>query len=322
MNDAIKYLEESFGKHIWINPEPLNTNLLPTYLSVLYSIREASLYNHRVCFAEYKGSDLLTPAQYEKQQALIKDYLRCPVVFLFDRIESYNRNRLQQHNIDFVVTDRQIFMPAMLIHLKDYLKPIQRPKQNLTPAAQCLLLYHLEKHSLEGFGFQKISNLLRYSYLTITRAVDVLVVSGLCELEGTKEKTLKFDKQKKKIWEKALPMLINPVKKGLYINDHLSYNYAVQTNINALAHYSNINDEGRRYLAISVDNFRRLYKEGRIRMFSEYDGEFFVEQWKYDPMLLAEDEYIDRLSLFLIFRNDPDERINHEINQLISNFPW
>jgi hypothetical protein len=272
--------------------------------------------------AEYQGKELLTPGQYKKHQEVIGTLFGCPVILGFIRIESYNRIRLQQQNVDFVVADKQIFMPSFLIQLKDYSKPIIKVKTYLQPAAQSLLFFHLQKQNLNGLGFKAMAAILPYSYLTITRAIDILTSVDLCQVEGVKEKTVRFGNDRKEIWDKALPMLINPVKKIIYINDRLPENMAVQSNINALAHYTNINDENKKYLAISADNFWRLHKSGQIRMFSEYDGEYSVEQWKYNPMILADNGYIDKLSLYLIFRNDPDERINLEINHMINDFPW
>jgi len=323
MKEVVKYLEETFGDNTRAFPmKETETNALPMFIVAIYSLWNGFLFDFKICLVEPKGDEFPTPAQFKKHQEIIEKVTECPVIFAFERIESYNRNRLIQQKVNFIIADKQIYIPSLLIQLKDYVKPVQKAIPHLQPAAQCLLLFHLQKQNLNGLGFRAMAEKLPYSYLTINRAVDNLAAAGLCQIEGTKEKTVLFGNHKKELWEKALPMFTNPVKKGIYINDRLPENMAVQTNINALAHYTHINDENKRYMAIWTEHFRRLHKTGEIRMFSEYDGEFFVEQWKYDPIILAEDGFIDKLSLYLIFKDDQDERVNQEINELIKNFPW
>ena len=323
MKEVVKYLEQTFGDNVRVyQMKEWETNALPMFIGALYELWNGFIFDFKICLVQLKGDELLSPVQFKKHQDIIEKGTGCPVIFTFERMESYNRNRLLQQKVNFIIADKQIFIPSLLIHLKEYIKPVKIAKPHLQPATQCLLLFHLQKQNLNGLGFRGMAEILPYSYITINRAVDNLFESGLCLIEGNKEKIITFINNKKELWEKSLPMLTSPVKRGLFINDHLPENMAVKTNINALAHYTNINDERKQYLAIWTDNFRKLHKRGDIRMLSEYDGEFFVEQWKYDPIILADNGFIDKLSLFLIFRDDSDERVNHEINELINNFPW
>ena len=51
-------------------------------------------------------------------------------------------------------------------------------------------------------------------------------------------------------------------------------------------------------------------------MNKEY-GDIKVEVWKYSPALLSEDEWADRLSLYLCMKDSKDERIQMECDTLI-----
>ena len=46
-----------------------------------------------------------------------------------------------------------------------------------------------------------------------------------------------------------------------------------------------------------------------------------MESWKYDPWVLAENDVVDRCSLYLSLRNSGDERIQKEIKTLIERLP-
>jgi hypothetical protein len=56
-------------------------------------------------------------------------------------------------------------------------------------------------------------------------------------------------------------------------------------------------------------------------MNKEY-GDIKVEVWKYSPALLSEDEWADRLSLYLCMKDSEDERIQMECDTLIEEMEW
>jgi hypothetical protein len=47
-----------------------------------------------------------------------------------------------------------------------------------------------------------------------------------------------------------------------------------------------------------------------------------VEAWSYDPLILAGENFVDRLSLYLSVRETPDERIEAALNELLETLPW
>lgn len=323
MVTVINYLKEIFGEQVSIVEAPEEqVNKVPYYMANFYSLWKGELVTKHVYFATYKAGELLTPDQYKKQMDMLQGILEAPVILVLRGIESYNRNRLIQKKVNFILENKQIFLPSLLVDLKDYLKPERVRKGHLVPAAQYLLLFHIQKQSLDANTYKRLTGVLPYNYLTISRAVENLTHLGLCTTEGSKEKLLRFEEQRKDLWQKALPYLTNPVKKGVYINDELPVKYQIRTNINALAHFTAINDEPLSYFAISVRDFQILHKQGEIRMFSEYDGKYFIEQWKYDPTGLADHEFVDRLSLFLIFRDNKDERIEGELETMMEEITW
>jgi len=90
-------------------------------------------------------------------------------------------------------------------------------------------------------------------------------------------------------------------------------NEACASNINALSHYTMLNDEERRYYAINKEHSKRL-ENGTNR----YAGDNTIEIWRYNPASLSDNGFVDKLSLYLIFRDDTDERIQTELEHLIS----
>jgi hypothetical protein len=324
MEEAINYLRDVFNVKLDVQPfSKRELDAIPLYIGAIYKLSITFLDEVKICLAELKGDELPTPSQLKKHQEIIVDKTGCPVVFVLDRIESYIRNRLLQQKIDFVIADKQIFLPSLLITLKEYQVPKTSGKNTIQPAAQCILLYHLQKQNLSGMGFRQIAKFLPYSYLTTTRAIDNLAEAGLCAMEGSREKTIFFDPEKSKLWQDALKWFVNPIKRKVFINEPLPDYLTVRSSLNALACYTSINDGGTKpIIAIWEKNFRELHKNGLIKMYSQYDGEFAVEQWSYDPLIMADKGVVDPLSLYLIFRDETDERISYEIDQMIKKIQW
>jgi len=46
------------------------------------------------------------------------------------------------------------------------------------------------------------------------------------------------------------------------------------------------------------------------------------ELWRYDPTLLANTDKVDSLSLVLSFQDNPDERIQMAVDDVLRKFPW
>jgi len=323
MNTVIPYLKEVFGEGVVVEPaEDGVIKKVPFILTNTYTLWQGKILNKQVYFAVNKGEELLTPDQLRKQTDLLENIVNEPVILVLKGMESYNRNRLIQKKVNFILENKQMFLPDLLVDLKDYLKPERARQEYLTPAAQYLLLFHLQKRNLNGFTYKQLQEVLPYNYLTISRAVEDLASKGLGNTEGGKERHLLLREGRKELWTKALPFLTNPVKKTVYINEELPEQFRILTNINALAHYTNIGAAPIDHFAIGAKEFQRLHKQGTILMFSEYDGQYNVEQWKYNPISFEDEGYVDRLSLYLIFRDTSNERIEAELETMLERMPW
>jgi hypothetical protein len=323
MNTIKNYLNDIFGEQVSMVATPEEQiNKIPYYIGSMYTLWNGELLNRHVYFAVYKAGNLLTSEQYKKHMDILQGILEAPVILVLKGTESYNRNRLIQKKVNFILENKQLFLPALLVDLKDYLKPVTARKEHLTPAAQYLLLFHIQKQNLNGATYKHVTEVVHYTYLTISRAVENLISFGLCKTEGGKEKFLMFEENRKELWQKALPFLTSPIKRTIFINDELPERFRILTGINALAHYTDIGGDLMDQYAISVRDFQLLHKEGKVQMFSEYDGRYNVELWKYLPITAENEEYVDKLSLYLIFQTTNNERVEIELEKMLENIPW
>jgi len=323
MENIMKYVQEVLATDINITKlKREELNHIPFYIVNIYDIWKTIIFDKKVILLEKTTSEHLTPLQYQKHKAQMEKKTGGLVVFILSDMQAYDRNRLTQKKINFIIEDKQIFIPQLLIDLKEYLPKVQVNTETLQPAAQVMILYHIQIDCIDGLNYKQIAKLLNYSYLTISRAVENLVNLELCTTIGTKEKILVIPTDKKLLWEKALPYMKPPIKKTLFINDVLPENLIFISDINALAYYTNLNNDKHKHYAINHNDFTMLEKEGMIKQTSQYDGDFKIELWRYNPHILTDTKYVDPLSLYIIYKESKDERIEMALEQIEKEIVW
>ncbi|MGV8137129.1 MAG: hypothetical protein AB2L20_18095 [Mangrovibacterium sp.] len=322
MKDTIDYIKEVFGLDLNIAGIPnVQLKALPFYIANEYNFWEGNVTDRNIVFAEKINAGHFTPDQYKKQLELLERHFNNPVVFVLPFIDAYKRNRLIQKQVNFVIANKQVFIPELLIDIKEYLLKAQK-REYLKPVAQCLILYHLQKEPLNHFTYRQLANALQYPYLTITRAVENIQALNLCTIEGTREKTICFETDNAGLWEKALAFMKSPVVKKVFTDDEIGEGLIFRSNINALAFYTELNDEKQIYLAVHQDTFRKLNKEGIIKTLSDYDGKYCIEIWKYTPAILANNQLVDPLSVYLEFKDNTDERVQLALKTILRQQKW
>ena len=320
MNDIKKYLKEALGIETEINPLKADKlKNLPVYITSEYSIHSIELYRKDFLLVFVKGN--FTTERLRKHLDTIRAAFNTNTVAVISQLEAYKRLRLIEKKIPFIIPGKQMYLPDLLIDLKEFgTKPKEQP-QAMQPATQLLLLYHMQIEPLEGINLKGIAEKLLYDAMTITRAAYYLHNMGLCTLQGTKEKLLHFENANAELWEKAEPMMNNPVKKTQHYSGWINDDNLYKSNINALAKYSDLNDDVIEYYAVKP-GYTRLIGGVNLKNTGPLEGNICIEEWKYNPYLLTKTEFIDPLSLYLCFRNKPDERIEMALEQIIKNIVW
>jgi len=198
-------------------------------------------------------------------------------------------------------------------------------KENLSPSAQFLLLYHLQKASLEGLPFKDVADALSYSKKTISLVMAELQRLSVCEVEQINErsKVLCFNKKGRELWDSILPLMTSPIQKVRYIEKkHLPVNIPLYASYDtALSHYTFMADSSLPSFAVDKKIFSE-YREDLQEFLHPEEGNVRLEIWKYNPSLLADKQFIDRLSLTLCYKGTDDERIRKEITEMIDKIVW
>jgi hypothetical protein len=336
MKKLIQYIIETLGAEILVNPL-LRSKIgkLPLFLSETYNLSEAKILNHPFIIVERRNPDELSILQTEKHFKIIKDTFDTKVVLLANNLASYNRKRLIEKGINFIVPGKQLFLPDLLIDLRETLSPRRETGKNQTllPSAQLLVLYRILNkeniRSIENIPFKQLAEIFHYTPMVITNAADNLKLHEICTTEGSKERYIRFNLDIPEMWNDLVKrnLLINPVLKRIFVDEKPENVFLLHSNTSALPEYSDMNPSRQEFFAIDRKAFYDLQKTNRLSNANKSEGNYCLEVWKYDPLSLIggmpnEKIAVDPLSLFLCLKNDHDERIQDALEQIIKKYIW
>ncbi|MGL4411700.1 MAG: hypothetical protein ACRCTF_06155 [Bacteroidales bacterium] len=262
-----------------------------------------------------------TGGLFVKRVNMVEQALGVPCLLVLDEINPDMRRTLISNRINFVVADRQLNLPSLLLFMTERGVGVKRQHQPiLSPAAQVILFYHLIKEPLDGLKLVDISLRVGYALKTVSNAVLELIKAEVCGITQPDKRTkiVRFLKSRKKIWTEAQSRLSSPIVNTYYVDSKslledaiICYSYD-----SALSRTTMITHPAEETYAIEKSNplVKRLQESGELH---PHEGNVRLEIWKYPPSLLAADEIVDTLSLWMCYRMEEDERVDGELERLI-----
>ena len=320
----LDYLETVSGER----PELLaeKASGLPLFLRERYQIHSTHLFGRRFLVAmEKDDGGASSPGEYESQAEALRHHCGETVVLVLPMVPSYTRNRMVRRGLPFIVPGSQLFLPMAMIDLRERFSP-PKPERGrpLTPAAQCLILYHLQRHSLEDLPLRLIAEKIGYSPIMLTKVKHELEAADVC---GTARQgrsvIIAFKVQGRELWERVLPVLSSPVKKTHWLRWEQPGHPALIAGLTALSRRTDISDDRLPTFALPSATFQANLEDGLYRgCHGPEEANIRMESWSYHPQLLGDSVSVDPLSLYLSLRDSPDDRVQQQLERLIQQVSW
>lgn len=322
LRELIKYMEDVAGVIPDAKPMPKAAlAVLPVYLASAFIIHEVHLFGHSIVIAIPKANEKPNLAQLAKERELLATKLGKDVVLILPQIKSYERRRLVQKQVPFIVPGRQMFLPMLLVDLREsFPTRISIQKDTLSWVAQVMLIRHITTGDITGRPLAMLAKVLGYTAMAITQGLDELSALGFCQrVQDGRARTIRFELAPGDLWREALPHLRSPVKRRYWVR-RLSVPNAcpLHAGMTALSEATTIASLPKNILAMSAKNARKAMDEGAMDNCPfEEDATIVVEAWAYAPKILSEGPSVDPLSLYLTMKDDPDERVQMAIEQIV-----
>ena len=320
------YLETTLGLTAEFIPHLKAANW-PLHLTESYEINECTMLGKKF-LALIAHDRELTPAAIEKHAEWIHQKTDLQSIFVLHSLAAYNRKRLIERKIPFVVPARQLYLPDLGLDLREHVKQSKPVVTKLAPASQVLVLAHLLRRINLGSDLTAATLAQRFGYtkMTMSRALDEL---RALHLVGRNEEgpygRFQFILSGRELWERARSHLRSPVKKRIYLDEWFPSS-DFQAGAHALSGMTMLGHTRRAVWAVTGKEWKQLQKSPDIRIIPEVSREMAhaeFEIWHYDPRLLAEKPCVDPLSLVLSLGSETaDERVSMAIDILMRRVSW
>lgn len=317
------YLKEVLGVSVAARTWESGSRL-PVFLREGYAFYEVRILDTPCLLVVSREGDEKTPVTIRKQLEHVRARWNGEVVFVAPAISSYNRKRLVEQRVQFVVPGNQMYLPSLGIDLREHFRKMRIGTRPISPSTQAVILHALWSPRGKDHTPSGLADCLDYSAMTMTRVFDELEAAGLGKIVTKgRERRLRFPESKEELWNRAREHLRDPVRKRLWVEPFPLSGQAPLAGITALAHYSALAAPAQPVVAMSAGNWKvaRQRKEFRELPYAAPDS-VEIELWHYDPQLFATEGVVDRLSLYLALRESNDERVESALDTMMKAFPW
>ena len=323
-----KYLHEALG----IDPvirEWAGVRALPYFLQDAFELYELKIHNHSILLAINRQEKTLRLATVRGQMDKLKGLADRPVVYVTDALASYERKRLIEQKVPFIVPGNQLYLPDLGIDLREYFRQKRpAPEHALSPATQAMLIKALVNKSTQTIWHPAATSAeFGYTPMTLSRAVKELTAAGIATLQRKgKERWLHMNRPPPETWDVAKPLLRSPVKRSVWthrnpilLQPELQFPLA---GLSALARYSLLAEPAQPIYAVDLGRWKTLTQRGLPTLSEPLFDAFQLQVWTYVPIPMPDNKAVDPLSLILSVQNDFDERVQGALEELQEHLPW
>lgn len=318
-----QYLRDTLGTPVAPHPWEKSSRL-PQYLRERYRFFKMDVLGTECVLMADTGEEEQTSAVIGRHLDQVRSRGQFEAVYVRHAVTSYNRKRLIEQKVPFIVPGNQMYLPMLGIDLREHLKRLRKKKPVFSPSTQALILQVLWRNETDTVTPAEIAHRLGYSAMTMTRAFDELETAGIGEHSVLgKERHLHFPETGKPLWEKVLPYLNTPVRKRLFVASSMQTGNSSLAGQSALARYTMLAEPKVPVFAFSADEWKvRMQHDQIVELTLPEPGAFEIELWKYNPAPFAHEGKVDRLSLYLSLRDSTDERIQSALDALLGGMEW
>lgn len=320
-----KYLFETLGVSTRLSQWE-KQRLLPPFLDDLYRVYSCRILERPCLVLAARSGEEISPAQVGKHIRKVGGFEPgVDVIYLHSLISPFNRKRLIEGKIPFVVPGKQMYLPFLGVDLREHLRKARTGKADrFMPATQAVFLTALYLPPGEEITPALLTEKLAYSRMTMSRALDEIEAAGLeIVFSGGRSRALVVPENRKQLFNEALPFLISPVRKRLNAAGNFSLTGLIPAGESALSMYGMLSEPLHHVYAVSPEMWKHKERHENIVPMAIHVGDSVeIEIWKYPPDLFVNQNRVDPLSLYLSLRHVQDDRVEIALEHLLKESVW
>lgn len=322
-----RYLHEVLGVSTpdvrpWARAEEL-----PYFLRDAFQFCELELLGHPIVLAMGRAEQKQSLSEVRTWLDKVKTLAGQPVVYVTDVLASYERRRLIEQKVPFIVPGNQLYLPDLGLDLREYFRQ-RSPAADaaLSPSAQAMLITALLCQPWQAeWQPSKVAVTLGYTPMTLSRVVKELTTASLVTAYTVgRSRWLRMAHPPQQTWELAKPVLRSPVKRTVWVfpENPVANRPGRLAGLSALARYSMLTEPKWPVFAVSAAGWKEATDAGVRELPEPVAGAQEWQLWSYSPVLLPSAATVDPLSLTLSLQDDADDRIQLALDELKGQLPW
>lgn len=325
LNTFMEYVKKGLGLEVKIVPWT-DSSRLPMFLRDKYLFYACRILNTpHVLMVAGKGGGM-TPAVIRKHVDKVTEAAGCEVIYVSRAMASYNRARLIEQKVSFIVPDNQMYLPAMGMDLREHIRSLRNKEESLhlSPSTQAAVLEAIYFGTGVGKGISQLelSKLITYTPMTLSRVFNELGELDFAEVKDRgRERVLCFREGGRQLWNSAKPYLRSPVRR-IALAPEILQNTS-RAGLTALAEYTMLAAPATPVYAMTVSQWKCHYPERKDEPPPiQTDSSVNMEIWNYMPLTFGNPGCVDTLSLFLSLERTDDARVESACKKLLETMPW
>lgn len=321
------YLHDVLGIPSSIVKPWARENELPYFLRDTFQFGEIELLGHSIVLAMVRTEQKQSLSEVRTWLHKVRALAGQPAVYVTDALASYERRRLIEQKIPFIVPGNQLYLPDLGLDLREYFRQRSPTAQSaLSPSAQAMLITALLHQPWQAeWQPSTVAVALGYTPMTLSRVVKELTAAGLAAAYTVgRSRWLRMEQPPQQTWERAKPLLRTPVKRTVWVldEDPMAKQLGRLAGLSALAHYSMLTEPRWPVYALSATEWKAASDAGLQELPEPVAGAREWQLWSYSPALLPGAATVDPLSLTLSLQGNADDRIQLALDELKGQLPW
>jgi len=304
----------------------MRANELPHFLRDAFQFSEIELVGQPVVLAIRPAEAKQSLSEVRTLLDTVKSLAGQPAIYVTDALASYDRRRLIEQKVPFIVPGNQLYLPDLGLDLREYFRQRTSAAEVLSPSAQAMLIAALLRQPWQ-FDWQpsKVAVALGYTPMTLSRAVKELTAAGLATAYTVgRSRWLRMEHPPEQAWERAKPALRTPVKRTVWVAAHgiVAHRPSRIAGLSALARYSMLTEPKWPVYAMTAAAWKAATDAGVRELPEPETGAQEWQLWSYSPALMPDATTVDPLSLTLSLQDNADDRIQLALDELKGQLPW
>ncbi|MBB1629662.1 hypothetical protein [Cupriavidus sp. UME77] len=322
-----QYLHEILGV-----PKPelapwARANELPYFLRDAFEFSELELLGQHIVLATARSEQRPSLSDVHTWIDKVRAIAEQPVIYVTEALASYERRRLIEYKVPFIVPGNQLYLPDLGLDLREYFRQrAPAAEAALSPSAQAMLIAALLRQPWEAEWLPSTAgSALGYTPMTLSRAVKELTAAGLATVHAVgRTRWLRMDPSPQQLWERAKAVLRTPVKRTVWVlaQGYLDARPSRLAGLSALARYSMLAEPKWPVYAVGGAEWKAAMDAGVRELPEPIAGAQEWQLWSYSPALAPDAATVDPLSLLLSLQDSGDDRVQIALDELKERFPW